>query len=534
MSDPSGEAVFNFSRPRPPRGRLLGALLLSLSALAGGASAAAAAPVPAQPADAFVESVGVNVHLGFTDTPYGQDAAIRDKLLDLGVRYVRDGISQGRPDVYRQLRELAQHGIRTNLIVGDPLQRWGVGPLDAQLDLIARELAPAGAVASLEGPNEYDNQGEDNWVGPLRDYQRRLFEGARARPALAAIPVLGPTVVYRENRERLGDLSAWLDYGNMHPYPGGNAPDRDVHLEDEFKLASKVSASEPVQATETGYHNGTASDVGHLPASEHAAGVYMPRLFLDYFRRGIARTFAYELVDQRPDPGDTDSEASFGLLNNDFSEKPAYTALKRLLRLLSDRGPHFEARGLDLTVGGATSGLRQLLLQKRDGTHYLVLWRATPVWDPRGRQALGSEQGAVRLAVNGASPALVVHRPNESAAPVERHRGASVELVVGPEVTVVEIGQAPPKGFRPACAASAPNRRLRGRTMRVLRRQERSVASAFLRPACAKVKPERRERLERWLRKRAKRIRIAARHSGWHKHRRAARHRVIRAVVRTG
>jgi hypothetical protein len=70
--------------------------------------------------------------------------------------------------------------------------------------------------------------------------------------------------------------------------------------------------------------------------------------------------------------------------------------------------------------------------------------------------------------------------------------------------------------------------------MRVLRRQERSVASAFLRPACAKVKPERRERLERWLRKRAKRIRIAARHSGWHKHRRAARHRVIRAVVRTG
>jgi hypothetical protein len=528
--------VFDVPRATPSRVRLLGALLLTLAAAAVGAAPAGAAAVPARPADSFVESVGVNVHLGYTETPYAREAAIRDKLLDLGVRYVRDGISQGRPDVYRRLRELAQHGIRANLIVGDPLERWGVGPLDAQLDLIARELAPAGAVASLEGPNEYDIQGEDNWVGPLRDYQRRLFEGARARPALSGLPVLGPTVVYRENRDRLGDLSAWLDYGNMHPYPGGNAPDRDVHLEDEFRLASKNSAADPVQATETGYHNGTASDVGHLPASEQAAGVYMPRLFLDYFRRGVARTFAYELVDQRANRDNTDSEGSFGLLRSDFSEKPAYTALKRLLRLLSDRGPHFEARGLDLTVEGATTGLRQVLLQKRDGTHYLVLWRAAPVWDPRLRHGLASERGAVRLSVNGAAPALVVHRPNESAAPVERHAaGAPADLVVGPEVTVVEIGPgaaAPLRAFRPVCAASASARRLRGRTMRVLRKQERSVASRFLRPVCAGVKPAQRHRLGRWLRKRATSIKVAARHSGWHKHRRRARHRVIRAVVR--
>jgi hypothetical protein len=528
--------VFNLFRPRS-RGRLLGALLLSLSATVGSAAPASAAPLPARPADAFVESVGVNVHLGYTDSPYDREGVIRDKLLDLGVRYVRDGISQGRPDVYRRLRELAQHGIRANVIVGDPLERWGVGPLDAQLDLIARELAPAGAVASLEGPNEFDIQGEENWVGPLRDYQRRLFEGARARPALAWLPVLGPTVVYRENRERLGDLSAWLDYGNMHPYPGGNAPDRDVHLEDEFRLASKVSASEPVQATETGYHNGVADDVGHLPASEHAAGVYMPRLFLDYFRRGVARSFAYELVDQRPDPAGTDSEASFGLLRNDFSEKPAYTALKRLLRLLSDRGPAFEPRGLDVRVDGPTAGLRRLLLQKRDGTHYLALWRATPVWDPRARHALGAERAAVRLTVNGSAPAAVVYRPNESAAPVERHAGgAPLDLVVGPEVAVVELGAGAGalRAFRSVCAVSSARRKLRQRTMRVLRKRERSVASAFLRPACAKVKPQRHRKLERWLRKRAKRIRVAARDSGWHKHRRKARHRVIRAVVRTG
>lgn len=527
--------MYHLPRPHPRRAGLLGLVLLSLAAAAAGAAPAAAVPVPARQADAFVESVGVNVHLGYTDSPYEDGTAVRDRLLDLGVRYVRDGISQGRPDVYRRMRELAQQGVRTNLIVGDPLQRWGSGPLEAQLDLIARELAPAGAVASLEGPNEYDNQGRDDWAGTLRDYQRRLFEGARSRAALAGIRVLGPTLVHRDSRERLGDISQWLDQGNMHPYPGGGAPDLDSHLEDELRLAAKNSSAKRVQATETGYHNGVGSDSGHLPASEAAAGVYMPRLYLDYFRRGVARTFSYELIDQRPNPERTDSEANFGLLRHDLSEKPAYTALKRLLGLLADRGPGFDARGLDLTIGGATGGLRRLLLQKRDGTHYLVLWRAEQVWDPQERHALNGDRGVVQLTLNGMPAAVAVYRPNDAAGPVARLAGGSpLEVRVGPEVTVLEIGVAAAsrRGFRPGCAAAAARRGIGTRRMRVLQQHERRVVAAFLRPPCAEVKPQRRRRLERWLRKRADRIRVAARQSGWRTHRRAARHRVIRAIVR--
>jgi hypothetical protein len=507
---------------------------MSLAVATASTSDAGAAPMPARPSDAFVESVGVNVHLGYTDTPYREEAAVRDRLLELGVRYVRDGIAQKRPDVYRRMRELARHGVRTNLIVGDPLQRWDIGPLDAQLDLIAGELAPAGVVASLEGPNEYDLAGQDNWAAPLRDYQRRFFEGVRARPALAGIPVLGPSLVKRESRDQLGDVSAWLDYGNMHPYPGGREPDLDAQMDDELRLASRNSASKPVQATETGYHNGLRDQTGHLPASEQAVAVYLPRLYLDYFRRGVARTFAYELVDEWPDPSGTDREAAFGLLRHDFSEKPAYTALKRLLSLLSDRGPSFEAGGLDITIEGATSRLRHLLLQKRDGSHYLVLWRTTPVWDPVGRHAVDPFRASVRVSLNGAEAPMAVYRPNESGAPVERHAdGSALDVVVGPEVAVVEIGAgtAPFRAFRPPCATAAG--RFGARRMRVLRRHERSVASRFLRPACAQVKPERRNRLQRWLRKRARRIHAAARQSGWRKYHRMARLRVIRAVVRT-
>ena len=521
----------NLSRPHP--GRSLGTLVTLAVAFA--AAPAQAAPAPARPADAFVESVGVNVHLGFNDTPYVRADAVRDKLLELGVRYVRDGISQKRPDVYRRMRELAQLGVRTNLIVGDPLQRWDVGPLDEQLDLIERELAPAGVVASLEGPNEFDHQDVEEWAGPLRDYQRRLYEGVRARPGLDHLPVVGPSLVRWSSRAELGDISKWADYGNLHPYPGGRAPDESDHLSEELALASKNSASKPVQVTETGYHNAIGTDSGHLPVSEEAVATYMPRLYLEYFRRGVARTYAYELIDEWPDPGRTEKESAFGLLRNDFSEKPAYGAIKRLLALLADPGPSFAPAPLDLQVGGATQGLRHLLLQKRDGRHYLVMWRAVPVWEPDERHALGASSEPVRLTLNGAPGRVAVYRPNQSATPVAHHAGSEpVEIEVGPEVTVAEIGAAVTvrKAFRPGCRTAGASRVARPRRMRRLRGDERRLAKLLLRPSCAAPRPQRRRRAEKWLRARAGRIARSAERDGWRRHDRAVRYRVIRRVVR--
>jgi len=43
-------------------------------------------------ADAFVDSVGVNVHLHYNDTSYGNFASVERSLKDLGVRHIRDGL----------------------------------------------------------------------------------------------------------------------------------------------------------------------------------------------------------------------------------------------------------------------------------------------------------------------------------------------------------------------------------------------------------------------------------------------------------
>jgi hypothetical protein len=402
-----------------------------------------AVPERAKGADDFVESIGVNVHLGFSHTVYAQHDVIQDKLVELGLRHIRDGVGGGRPDVYRTMRALASRGIKVTFVVGDPLMRYGSGSLDEQLALVKNELLPA--VEALEGPNEYNGNARDldpNWAATLRDYQTRLYEQVKADGSLSKLPVLAPSLVGAEAHDTLGDLSRFLDYGNMHTYPGGAAPDRDWYLQYLLDLAAKVSGSKPVQATETGYHNAVnvGATFGHPPTSEEAAGIYMPRLYLEYFRRGFARTFAYELVDQWPNPGRDNNEANFGLLRNDFSEKPAFIALKRLIALLRDPGPRFTPETLDYAVDGAPPSLRQVLLQKRDGSFYLALWNQVSVWDQVNVAPLNPGGVDVRL-VLGRAAQVEVYRPGASATPYESWREtSSLRLRVGADVVLVRLG----------------------------------------------------------------------------------------------
>jgi hypothetical protein len=414
---------------------------------------AAPAQVAATPADAVVESIGVNTHLGYTDTPYNDFATVRQRLRELGIRYIRDGVSQNRPEVYAKMRELAADGIHLDAIAGDPLQRWNIGTIDQQLDLIQQELGSA--VVSIEGPNEYDLQGDPDWSSVLRSYTQQLWAGVKARPSLAGLPVLCPSIVRRENMALEGDLTPWCDYGNTHTYLSGEMPERDSIWDGELSAAASNSGVKPVQVTETGYHNGVNGTVGHLPTSELASGVYMPRLFLENFRRGLVRSYAYELLDQRDDPSKTDIEAAFGLLRNDFSKKPAAVAVERLIGLLSDRGAGFEPTGLAYRLEGAPATARQLLLQKRDGSFDLVLWNAVSVWDPEQRVDTNPPDVPVTLALDEPVASAEVFEPNVAAEPVASFADPTgISLDLSERVTVVEL--VPPAAVPPPTPVPEP------------------------------------------------------------------------------
>ncbi len=432
--------------PGRGRGRLLGAGLVLL--LATGAAVLAvlisASGDDRRPpdrtrafatAEEFADSVGVNVHMSYNDTPYGDLEGVRAALRDLGVRHVRDGIEPDRPDQYRALRELGRDGLRATLIVGRP---GTDGLLPRLLDVAAGELRPV--LEALEGPNEYDVAGDDDWPASVARYQGELVDAARSR--LDGVPVLGPSLVERGSFGRLGDTGVRADLGNLHPYPGGQAPEPDV--EDQLALAAAVSGDRPVVATETGYHTAIEAEEGQPPVSERAAGIYLPRLYLEYFRRGIVRTFAYELIDEFEDPGRVNAEANFGLLRRDFSPKPAFAALANLMRLMRPPagGPSGAGPGRpELEVEGAGDGVRQLLLERSDGAHLLALWRDASVWDTGGRVDRDPPPRDVRVRLGEPVARAEVHRPSRSSraeAVLREARDIDVELTGDVAVIVLE------------------------------------------------------------------------------------------------
>jgi hypothetical protein len=408
--------------------------VLWVAALALAVLAPSAGAESASPADSFVESIGVNTHTYYMYTAYSDFEGVRARLAELGVHHIRENLVTDRPDQYQRLNDLAAIGVHSTLIMGEPGDEEG--PED-YVSTIRSNLG--GAVDAVEGPNEFDSRGGPDWAAELSDYQQRLYTAIKSDPSLAALPVIGPSILHRSTQEALGDISGSLDYGNIHSYPDGEPP--ESNLSSQLDRATLNSGAKPVLATETGYHTALNWGGEHRPVSEEAMATYIPRLFLDYFSRGVTRTFSYELVDEKPDPANAEAESNFGLLRNDLSPKPAFTALRNTIAILADPGAAFSPESLDYSVGGSQADLHQLLLQKRDGTFYLALWRAGSVWDPNAKAALAPPSEPVTLSFDRQLKGAQRYLPNLSAegAPITLHGDRPLQLDVGPRVVIVRL-----------------------------------------------------------------------------------------------
>ena len=286
-------------------------------------AAAAAAPYPAEPfvaaapARDFGNTLGVNVRFAWNDTVYGNYDAMEARLLELGARHVLDGLCAACPYQVAMLQRLSAKGIKADVGVGSLAS--GSAHMQAQLASVKGPLS--GAVEAVVAPNEPDLEPVTDWVTKTRAFQIELWNSVNGDPALAHLPVFGPSLVHRASRAALGDISASLDYGNLHPYPGGIMP--LSNFDDERTMMSLVSGSKPLVITEVGYHADTTTDDSHRGVSEAVNASYTPRILLEAYRDGIERTFFYQFVDpfteaQRVQKGLSQAEGSFGLLRNDL------------------------------------------------------------------------------------------------------------------------------------------------------------------------------------------------------------------------
>jgi hypothetical protein len=406
--------------------------------------------VPARMSDDFVETIGVNTHLHFLDSAYDDRyPMVRAKLSDLGVRHARNGAiltSSSRLNdlFYGRLRNLAALGIRFNMSV-DPRRENQETINEAKIARIER-MADS-ALESFEGPNEYNKSGDPNWSENLTSYQKDLYRAVKNNPSTRDVPVLSPAIA-KPYPEPLPDLSAYSDYANMHSYPGGRNPGTSTLENYSLPAARAVGGNKPLISTETGYHTALNYTGHHSWVSERAMGKYTPRLFFEYFNRGIERTYLYEFIDSYPNPQRDKRDLHFGLLRKDGTEKPAYVALENLIDLLEDQGPNFETGSLEYSLSGNTAGVHRTLLQKRDGRFYLVLWQEVSSYDLKAERDISVPDRKVTLTLDQSISRAAIYRPNRSITPLKQYSSPRrLTLEVPDELLVIELSPSTSGGF---------------------------------------------------------------------------------------
>ncbi len=376
----------------------------------------------------FVDSVGVNTHITYTDTEYGNSALLIDKLQRLKVKHIRDGLGAAASPV---AQTLGLAGIGLVLNVGKP-------PYSSSTMAKAVATNTIGGskfIEAWEGENEQDVN-DRTWV-------------TNWNPAFAALkaanttgtPVWGPPLAFANNAAKLTPVQA--AYGTFHPYPGGQNP--SVLFPSQTALIQPLFPGESLIATESGYHNALA-DTADQPAIDYATGAkYFPRLLLESFNAGLFRTYIYELFDEvstwnkaLQDTADSNEQCHWGLVDANGVEKPGFTAIQNLLTILSSGDVETGSpTSLSYTLSGGAN-LHHLLVQKSYNVFDLVLWQNVSSWNQKTQKEIQNAPLNVTLTVNGAT--VTTYQPSVSAIGTpQTMTGNSVVLKVPDEAFIAEI-----------------------------------------------------------------------------------------------
>ena len=267
----------------------------------------------------------------------------------------------------------------------------------------------------------------------------------KTQPSLSSFPVYGPSLTSPAAYDALGDVSAYFDAANLHNYMQGRYPGTPGwgdggygSIDWNIALARRYAPGKPIVTTETGYW-----DDPRVPDSIPAAlvGRYMPRLLLEQFRKGVSRTYIYELIDDK-ESGVT-GRSGYGLVGADGSPKPAFRAVSNLLRIFSDRGTDVTPQSFTYNLDGGGDNVRQMAFQKRDGTMLLAVWLEASGFDVGSRQPVAVPPQTVRISAPPTLPLVRSYRWLEDGSVREDTTGAgqvNVSLTINDALTVLQFG----------------------------------------------------------------------------------------------
>lgn len=335
-------------------------------------AASAESFVPIRTEDARA-TIGINTHVNYLDTSYANFPEVLNALKYIGVDHVRElspmpWFSGAAPMGY--YTELMKAGMNIDFVVPG-----------SQVDLY-KSLRPVMTLANespkrisaIEGFNEVDHApvtykgqtGPDAAVAAQKD----LYALVKGNPSLQHLPVYDLTGVMPLPET----LSGRADFANSHLYPqNGYPPDgwfRGMKgLTDPNKLPMVVTEFGYASMPESGWLVVGVDEIGQ--AKGILSGIFSG------IEHGFARTYLYQLFDEKADPDNKDREWHFGLYDVHYRKKPSAIALHNLTGLLKDpsaNAPTFKTTPLNLTVKGLEDAGHVVVMQKASGTYLIALW----------------------------------------------------------------------------------------------------------------------------------------------------------------
>ena len=426
---------------------LLFGTLFTYPVSAGQANPPGTTGVLAISGDTFLSSLGVNTHVdqGYDAGPYAL------ALQYLAVRNIRD--SQRNLPSTIMLHE--ETGVRVDLLGFDV----------TSLLSAAKTLAKAGALLSIEGPNEPNNfpityngrQGGGpytSWL-PVALLQKDLYSAVKSDPELAPYPVfhvseggaetdnvgLQYLVVPNGAHALVPDGTRFADYANLHNYVCGvrmgyvdnqawQAADPTLNSSWDGlykgygrtwkrKFRGYSDSQLPVLprvTTETGWDAAT-------PKEERVQGTVLVNNYLAQFKRGWRYTFIYQLGEGEGGGGHQ------GLFHENWTPKLAANYIHNITTILADHEPRTGLGHLDYRIVGQPSTVHDLLLQKSSGAFDLVIW---------GEQVAGENNIAVNF--GSARAKVTIYDTTIGVTPIETLTNvADVPLSISDHALILEI-----------------------------------------------------------------------------------------------
>jgi|GEM_PF-1327496 len=370
------------------------------------------ANVQAIRASDFINSIGINTHIDFTWTAYGNIQRIIDSLNYIGVKHVRDSANNpadiGPNGWWQKVADAT--GIKFDAFIGS----GSPAMMQAGLQYI-QQLAPQNIIEFVEGGNEEDNTyaaSLGNTLAITAQFQQEVYAVGHAM----GVPVINMSFgtgwaqsPNTGNYDKVGDISAYSDYANGHIYFGtGNPPSSNITLVNDL---AQISSKHPVIATEMGWYT-TGTLLDPTSVSETVQAKYMLDGLMDAYKAGIVKTYLYELLDQQT--GDGYSENNFGLFHSDGTPKAAATALHNLTTLMADTGSGgstFSPSALGYSLSGLQSTDNSLLMQKSDGSFWLSVWNETRLSGAITSSDITVPNHTITLTLDNQASSITVYDP---------------------------------------------------------------------------------------------------------------------------